>query len=150
MIHVRQAEPNEVIDLRHQVLRAGLPRETAVFPGDSTPGTVHVVALDNDDIVGCATMIPSAWEGQRAWQLRGMAVAPPVQRTGVGGLMLKELQRIAQHGAGDVRLMWCNARSPAVPFYERHGWTLASGEFVIETAGPHFKMTLKLPPADVR
>ena len=144
MIHVRRAEPTEVIDLRHQVLRAGLPRETAVFPGDSAPGTVHVVALDNDDVVGCATMIPSAWEGQRAWQLRGMAVAPPVQRTGVGGLMLKELQRIAQHGAGDVRLMWCNARTPAVPFYERHGWTVASDEFLVETAGPHFKMVRKL------
>ena len=150
MIHVRRADPHEVIDLRHQVLRAGLPRETAVFPGDSAPGTVHVVALDNDDVVGCATMIPSAWEGQRAWQLRGMAVTPTVQRTGVGGLMLKELQRIAQHGAGDVRVMWCNARSPAVPFYQRHGWALASDEFIVETAGPHFKMTLKLPPPDVR
>ena len=70
MIHVRRAEPNEVIDLRHQVLRAGLPRETAIFPGDSAPGTVHVVALDNDDVVGCATIIPSVWEGQRAWQLQ--------------------------------------------------------------------------------
>jgi len=150
MIHVRRAEPNEVVDLRHQVLRAGLPRETAVFPGDAAPGTVHVVALDNDDVVGCATIIPSAWEGQRAWQLRGMAVTPAIQRTGVGGLMLKELQRIAQHGAGDVRLMWCNARTPAVPFYERHGWTLASDEFMVETAGPHYKMTLKLPPPDVR
>ena len=150
MIHVRRGAPYEVIDLRHAVLRAGLPRETAIFTGDDAPQTVHVVALDNDDIIGCATMIPSAWEGQKAWQLRGMAVAPPLQRSGVGGLMLKELQRIAQHAAGDVRLMWCNARSPAVPFYERHGWMLASSEFVIETAGPHFKMTLKLPPAEVR
>ena len=150
MIHVRRADPHEVINLRHQVLRAGLPRETAGFPGDSAPGTVHVVALDNDDVVGCATMIPSAWEGQRAWQLRGMAVTPTVQRTGVGGLMLKELQRIAQHGAGDVQVMWCNARSPAVPFYRRHGWAVASDEFIVETAGPHFKMTLKLPPPDVR
>ena len=150
MIHVRPGAPYEVIDLRHAVLRAGLPRETAIFAGDDAPQTVHVVALDNDDIIGCATMIPSAWEGQKAWQLRGMAVAPHLQRSGVGGLMLKELQRIAQHAAGDVRLMWCNARSPAVPFYERHGWMLASSEFVIETAGPHFKMTLKLPPAEVR
>ena len=150
MIHVRQGAPYEVIDLRHAVLRAGLPRETAIFSGDDAPQTVHVVALDNDDIVGCATMIPSAWEGQKAWQLRGMAVAPQLQRSGVGGLMLKELQRIAQHAAGDVRLMWCNARTPAVPFYERHGWTIVSDEFVIQTAGPHYKMTLKLPPADVR
>jgi predicted GNAT family N-acyltransferase len=150
MIHVRRGQPGEVIDLRHQVLRAGLPRETAIFTGDDAPETVHVVAVDEGEIVGCATMIPSAWQGQKAWQLRGMAVAPRLQRSGVGGLMLKQLQRIAQETAGDVRMMWCNARTPAVKFYERHGWTVVSDEFVIETAGPHFKMTLKLPPPDVR
>jgi hypothetical protein len=37
-----------------------------------------------------------------------------------------------------------------VPFYQRHGWAVASDEFIVETAGPHFKMTLKLPPPDVR
>ena len=150
MIQVRRASAGEVIDLRHAVLRAGLPRHTAIFPGDDAPQTVHVVAEDEGDIIGCATIVASAWNGQPAWQLRGMAVRPTHQRTGVGGLMLKQLQRVAQESADDVRLMWCNARTPAVPFYERHGWTTASDEFVIETAGPHVKMTLKLPPPDVR
>jgi predicted GNAT family N-acyltransferase len=64
--------------------------------------------------------------------------------------MLNHLRRLAQESDGEVRLMWCNARSPAVRFYERNGWMLASEEFVIESAGPHFKMVLKLPPPDVR
>jgi GNAT superfamily N-acetyltransferase len=140
MIKVRRGNPGEVIDLRHRVLRAGLPRETAIFSGDDAPETIHVVAVDNDEIIGCATLVASVWEGQRAWQLRGMAVAPPLQRSGVGGLMLKQLQRFARDGTADVRMMWCNARSPAVGFYERHGWRVASDEFVIEMAGPHFKM----------
>lgn len=144
MVQVRRATPGEVIDLRHEVLRTGLPRETAIFPGDDAAGTVHVVALDGDQVVGCATVVASTWEGKTAWQLRGMAVRPSHQRTGVGGLMLKQLQRIARESSADVPLMWCNARSPAVGFYERHGWTVASDEFVIETAGPHFKMTLML------
>ncbi|HEV2294557.1 MAG TPA: GNAT family N-acetyltransferase [Tepidisphaeraceae bacterium] len=152
MFHVRRASAFEVIDLRHAVLRCGLARATAIFPGDDAPDAVHVVAVEEvgSDILGCATIIPSAWEGQKAWQLRGMAVAPRVQRSGIGGQMLSELRRIAQDTADDVRLMWCNARSPAVAFYERHGWTIASEEFVIPTAGPHFKMILKLPPPDVR
>lgn len=154
MVQIRRATPGEVIDLRHAVLRAGLARETAIFPGDNAVGTVHVVAVDgegyNEQVVGCATIVPSAWGGQPAWQLRGMAVAPRMQRSGVGGLMLGHLQRSALESAENVRLMWCNARSPAVGFYERNGWTIASEEFVIETAGPHFKMTLKLSPAGVR
>jgi GNAT superfamily N-acetyltransferase len=144
MVQVRRATPGEVIDVRHAVLRAGLPRETAIFPGDDAPGTVHVVAVDGEHVVGCATIVASAWDGAKAWQLRGMAVRPSHQRSGVGGLMLKQLRRIVQDSSDDVRLMWCNARSPAVGFYERHGWTVASDEFLIETAGPHFKMTLKL------
>lgn len=145
MIRVRRARPDEVIDLRHEVLRAGLPRDTAIFPGDDAPDTVHVVAVDvGEEVVGCATMIKSTWDGQRAWQVRGMAVTPKLQRGGVGGLMLKQLQQIAQESAADVRLMWCNARSPAVGFYERHGWSIVSTEFVIETAGPHFKMVRTL------
>ncbi len=144
MVRVRRATPGEVIDLRHAVLRAGLPRETAIFPGDDAAGTVHVVAVEGDQIVGCATIVASAWNAKKSWQLRGMAVRLSYQRTGVGGMMLTQLQQIARESSAAVRLMWCNARSPAVGFYKRHGWTVASDEFVIETAGPHFKMTLKL------
>jgi GNAT superfamily N-acetyltransferase len=144
MIQVRRARPEEVIDLRHVILRAGLPRETAIFAGDDAPGTVHVVAVEDDAVVGCATMLKNIWQGEPAWQVRGMAVSPGFQRRGVGGLMLAELQRFAAEHPDGVRLMWCNARSPAVGFYERQGWTVASDEFVIETAGPHFKMTRRL------
>jgi GNAT superfamily N-acetyltransferase len=133
-----------VIDLRHVILRAGLPRETAIFAGDDAPGTVHVVAVEDDAVVGCATMLRNTWQGEPACQVRGMAVSPGLQRRGVGGLMLAELQRFAAEHPDGVRLMWCNARSPAVGFYERQGWTVASDEFVIETAGPHFKMTRRL------
>jgi GNAT superfamily N-acetyltransferase len=145
MIQVRRARPEEVIDLRHAVLRAGLPRETAVFPGDDAPDTVHVVAVDGTGgIVGCATMLKNSWQAEGAWQVRGMAVSPTLQRSGVGGLMLNELQRIATERSDGIRLMWCNARSPAIGFYERHGWVVASDEFVVESAGPHFKMTKRL------
>ena len=145
MFTVRRAEPSEVVDLRHAVLRAGLPRETAVFPGDDAPGTIHVVATGDDgQIIGCATMLRSAWEGRQAWQVRGMAVSPRVQRGGVGRAMLAELERLARASDDRAELLWCNARTTAVGFYERHGWVAASDEFLIETAGPHFKMTKKL------
>ena len=67
-----------------------MPRETAVFPGDDARETVHVVAVDGvgGGIVGCATMLKNSWEGEPAWQVRGMAVSPTLQRSGVGGLLL--------------------------------------------------------------
>ena len=138
-IHVRAAAPTEVIDLRHAVLRAGLPRKTAIFDGDDLPTSRHFVATSNGRIIGCVTLVLSEWEGQPAYQLRGMAVEPSLQRLGVGRKLLKAVDDFIR--ATDIKHLWCNARTPAVPFYERHGWTIASDEFVVPTAGPHFRMT---------
>lgn len=138
-VHVRAAQPAEVIDLRHAILRAGLPRTTAIFDGDDAPTTRHFVAERDGRVVGCITIVLSASEGQPAYQLRGMAVDPSLQRLGVGRKLLDAVETFVR--ASDVKQLWCNARTPAVPFYERHGWTIVSDEFVIPTAGPHRKMT---------
>jgi len=42
------------------------------------------------------------------------------------------------------RLLWCNARVPAVGFYESLGWRVVSERFEIPTAGPHVKMVRRL------
>ena len=51
---------------------------------------------------------------------------------------------LAREGS-PVRLMWCNARVPAVRFYEKLGWAVSGEPFEIPTAGPHVKMTKRLP-----
>ncbi len=128
----------QIIDLRHAVLRTGLPRETARFSGDDDPQTVHLAAKDGSKIVGCATILVNEWYGERACQLRGMAIDPAYQRRGIGRHMLAEVDLIsAQKGAG---LLWANVRKPATEFYQKCGWVIASEEFEIPTAGPHFKM----------
>ena len=43
-----------------------------------------------------------------------------------------------------VRLFWCNARVPALRFYQRHGWRIVSDQFDIPTAGPHRKLVKRL------
>lgn len=144
---LRIVDPDAVIDLRHKVLRAGLPRDSAVFEGDSEVGTVHLGAFDDWDVmIGCSTILHRMWNGAAAWQLRGMAVDAQWQGRGIGKALLLELERLVlcdSHSS----LMWCNARKPAVGFYERHGWRLASPEFEIPTAGPHHRMTRHLDEA---
>lgn len=134
---VRPVSASDVIDLRHRVLRAGLPRESAIFEGDLEPTTVHVAAFDEaGEIVGCVTILRRPYLDAPAWQLRGMAVAPDLQRAGVGGALLRAVDAIVV--ASDFsRQLWCNARVPAVGFYERHGWQAIGDVFVIPSAGPH-------------
>jgi GNAT superfamily N-acetyltransferase len=141
------AAPGEVVDLRHRILRAGLPRNEAVFAGDDDPPSAHVVAVlgEGGTIIGCATVHAVPWQGAPAWQLRGMATDPAVRGAGVGRAMLALLERLLMEGAPGVWQMWCNARVPAIGFYERLGWRVASEAFEIPTAGPHVQMTKRLP-----
>ena len=142
MIVIRRVGAEDVIDLRHAVLRAGLPRDTAVFAGDDGTQARHYGAFEDGRIIGCVTLHPSKWEDVPAWQLRGMAVAPDARARGLGRAMIEFLENDIA-GSGVTR-MWCNARVPASGFYQRHGWKIVSEQFDIPTAGPHVRMTRRI------
>ena len=132
-----------IVDLRHRMLRAGLPKEAGQFPGDDAPSTWHVGVFtsreENGGPLSCASFMLNSYKDEPAWQLRGMCTASAHQSKGLGGKLLAcaETEIIKD---SNVRLFWCNARVPALRFYERHGWKVDSEEFDIPTAGPHRKM----------
>ena len=145
---VRRAQASELIDLRHAVLRQGLARREAVFPGDDAPTSRHYGAFQGKRILCCATLHASQWGGEPAFQLRGMATAPEARRTGLGRRVIEwmeaDLRAAADAGDPLPLLLWCNARVPAVPFYEAMGWAVVSELFEIPTAGPHVRMVKRL------
>ena len=132
-----------IIDLRHRLLRAGLPKEAAQFPGDIDPSTWHVGVFassdDNAPPISCASFMLNSCQGEPAWQLRGMCTDTQHQSKGLGGKLLAAAES-AIIADSNVRLFWCNARVPAIRFYEKHWWKADSEEFDIPTAGPHRKM----------
>jgi GNAT superfamily N-acetyltransferase len=140
---LRRAEADELIDLRHRVLRAGLPRTDAVFPGDDLPTSRHFGAFDEAAAVCCATFHQSEYKGEAAWRLRGMATDEKFRGRGVGREVLKfsEDTLLAED---PIRLFWCNARIAAVKFYQSQGWEIVSELFDIPTAGPHHQMVKRL------
>src|SRR5689334_20036248 len=87
-IEIVQTTLDRIIDLRHVILRTGLPREKAYFPGDELPTTLHVAAVRGDEVVGCASFHLNEWQELPAYQLRGMATAESTRRQGVGRRML--------------------------------------------------------------
>jgi GNAT superfamily N-acetyltransferase len=143
-IRLAPANLERIVDLRHRLLREGLPRETAIFPGDELPTTLHFAATNEEGkALCCLTLLLSEWEGKPAWQLRGMATEPAYQRTGIGRELVHYATRHAALSQRDIGIFWCNARVTAAGFYEKLGWRRVSEEFVIPTAGPHVKMTWK-------
>ncbi|HXS67844.1 MAG TPA: GNAT family N-acetyltransferase [Candidatus Polarisedimenticolia bacterium] len=135
----------QIIQLRHRLLRAGLPAEAAQFPGDSDSTTWHVGVFypsppdENAPAVSCASFMLNSYKEEPAWQLRGMCTDNPHQGRGFGGKLLMCAQA-AILKVSNVRFFWCNARVPALPFYQKHGWVVDSEVFDIPTAGPHRKM----------
>lgn len=147
-IVIRLATVDEILDLRWMVLRAGLPRESANFTGDDAPATHHFAAILQTQVVGCVSFMQSPFEGQPAWQLRGMAVRGDMQGKGVGAILVAFAEKFVRP-ANHSNIVWCNARVAALRFYQRLGWRIVSEVFEIEHAGPHYKM-VKQMPAPVR
>ena len=135
-VTIREASPSEVIELRHRVLRAGRPRNTAIFEGDDEASTRHWVAVRRDEIIGVATVMarPCPDVPDARWQLRGMAIDPGQRGLGIGRALLEHL-----HGAV-TDPMWCNARTSAAGFYEKSGWKPVSEVFEITGIGPHRRL----------
>lgn len=135
----RRATIDEIIPVRHAVLRPGRPVETAHFAGDDHPETMHYGAFDGDECVGCVTLMSARRDDAPARQLRGMATVDWLQGLGAGGRLIAWAE--ADDGTTWAnRPLWCNARLKAVPFYQRHGWVIDSDAFDIPKIGPHHRM----------
>ncbi|MBA2319810.1 MAG: GNAT family N-acetyltransferase [Deltaproteobacteria bacterium] len=135
---IRRAAPEEVVEVRHAVLRPGRPRDTAVFGGDDAG--LHWVDEHDGSIVGVATVLPAPWPGApRApapgLQLRGMAVLPVVRGNGRGAALLRAIHT-------DLAApLWCNARADVEGFYRSLGWLPDGDLFDIPGVGLHRRMT---------
>jgi GNAT superfamily N-acetyltransferase len=155
-IEIRRVGVEKILDLRHRILRAGLPPESARFEGDETETTLHLAAFTVEpsdgaghQAVGCLSLMLNSFQAEPAWQLRGMAVDEAHQRRGLGRELLARAEAVAA-SESQVGWLWCNARVPAAGFYQKHGWAIVSEVFEIPTAGPHVKMSKRLKGANPR
>jgi GNAT superfamily N-acetyltransferase len=73
-----------------------------------------------------------------------MATADDRRNEGVGAAVLAAvIEHVGRSGGG---LLWCNARTPAVPFYERAGFRTRGERWVDPIVGPHIAMELLVEP----
>ncbi|SFW49970.1 Acetyltransferase (GNAT) family protein [Sinomicrobium oceani] len=100
----------------------------------------HFVALEGDEVVGCAVLVPSDNDEGMA-QLIQMAVDPDIQGKGTGKLLLREVIRFA--AARELKEIRCHSRQYAVRFYEKSGFVTYGSTFT-EVGIPHRYMKLKL------
>jgi GNAT superfamily N-acetyltransferase len=145
MTVVRRTTAAEILPLRRAVLRPGYPPEASHYAEDDV--AVHIGAWDGETLIGCATVFADSWPGPPeapdAWRLRGMAVHPGRQGTGLGAQVLAEAVGAAREAGAPV--IWANARTTALGFYLRYGWQVSGEEFLASDTGlPHRPILLAL------
>jgi GNAT superfamily N-acetyltransferase len=142
---VRAISAAETRLLRQRVLRPAQRIEELVYPGDAAPDTLHLGAFLGDALVGVASVSREAPPGDsspRAWRLRGMAALPELRRQGIGAALLRACLAHVREQGGD--LLWCHARSGAVPFYRALELAESGEEFELPGLGPHWFMSRRV------
>ncbi|UGY91214.1 GNAT family N-acetyltransferase [Streptomyces gobiensis] len=134
---------SEIFPLRWTMLRPDRPPESAKFPEDTAPAAFHIAAYDDTNadtntVLSCGSFY---LEGTTC-RIRGMATAAGARGQGYGAAVLDA--GTAEAIARGAKVMWCNGRTEARGFYERHGYTAHGEEFMIEDVGPHYVLVREL------
>jgi predicted GNAT family N-acyltransferase len=98
------------------------------------PECAHVLALDAQGAVGTGRLLPDGHIGR-------MAVLADWRGRGLGSKLLDELVQIARERG--MRRVELHAQVHAIPFYQRAGFAVVSGEFM-DAGIPHRTMARDL------
>lgn len=146
MMHsIQKIASTETYPVRHIVLRAGKPIESCQFQGDELETTNHFGYYINNQIIGVISIFEinnKQFLVQKSFQIRGMAVLPSFQKQGIGEALVNEAEKFCTTQKAD--LIWFNARTTAVGFYQKMEFEIVGAEFEINEVGPHFLMFKKL------
>lgn len=116
-----------------------------MYDGDDDPDTLHAGAVVDGRLAAIASIAPDPSDdapGPDAWRLRGMATVEELRGTGLGRAVLECcLEHARERGA---RIVWCNARTGAIGFYERSGFEIVSEVFDVPVIGPHVRMVRRV------
>jgi GNAT superfamily N-acetyltransferase len=140
-LDVRRISARDTLPLRHKLLREGKDLETCKYEGDEDDQTFHLGAFIDSKLVSVASLYferhPS-FEDPYQYRLRGMATMPEHRRTGLSSALLQMAFPIVKQN--QCTLLWCNARTSAIGYYEKSGFEIVGEEFDIPEIGPHYLM----------
>ncbi|RRO12504.1 GNAT family N-acetyltransferase [Flavobacteriaceae bacterium 14752] len=134
-------DAKSILKIRHQVLRKGRPLSTCHFNGDNLSDTFHFAAYINDEVVGCVSLMlksNSKIQDKQSYQLRGMAVLEKYQGQKIGQQLLHHAEKHLI--SKNIKLVWCNVRIKAIPFYRKNQYQQLGDDFNIPEVGPHVLM----------
>ncbi len=138
---IKEISFKDTIAIRHQVLRKGKPVETCFFEGDMHSTTKHFGIFDENILVGIVSVFKNKninFDNSYQYQIRGMAILSDFQNKGYGKQLLLHCEKYIKDHKGE--LIWFNARTNAILFYEKLNYKKIGNSFQIESVGEHYIM----------
>lgn len=120
-VHIEQIRPELTWRLRQEVLYPDKPLAAMQMPVDADG--LHFGAFYHDVLAG----VISLFQNGTVYQFRKFAVALSQQGQSIGTGLLQYVISFCQQQHGTI--LWCNARTTAVPFYENFGFTVTGSFF---------------------
>ncbi|BDU24859.1 GNAT family N-acetyltransferase [Flavobacterium sp. GSB-24] len=145
MITIKEITSKETYAVRQPVLRKGKPIESCIFEGDDLETTHHFGLFDNINLIGIISLfkkINTIFAEQNQAQIRGMAVLETHQKMGFGEALVRHCETYCNENKVD--LIWFNARTAAVGFYQKMNYHPLGKPFDIKDVGEHYLMFKKL------
>jgi len=147
MATVRAIAPEETIPLRQTVLYPDRPVEDILLPDDASGMSFGAFLPNIDQPVAVIFLFTQDQAGVSpnslpAVRIRHFACAPEYQGQGIGRALLEFACSYSREQL-NAQIVWCDARMPTVPWYERRGMT-TYGEIFQKSGIDHIRMQIQL------
>ena len=141
-MEIRFAQPEEIYELRRDVLRPGMGLESIVYAEDHDPEAFHLGVFEDGKNVCCLTFLKKNNadfpQFTVQYQMRGMCTHPDYRKRGYAtALIQKGFELLQEKGA---ELVWFHARYYVLDFYRSFGCQDYGEFFVIPNSCEHKNM----------
>jgi GNAT superfamily N-acetyltransferase len=134
---VAEVDEPSTVDIRHRLLRAGMPRSSVAMGGDADAtwfGVLHDGAIEGS----AGVFAEDSPDGDSRHRLRAMATSERIRGSGLGRMLVDAVcGRVVAEGGSSV---WASARTTAAGFYTKLGFEITSDEYDVEGIGTHVRM----------
>jgi len=136
----------EVLPLRQQVLRCGAPLDQCRSDCDKDNLPCYHFAIKDQKSKECIAVASFYQQDNKeiadapsgSWRLRGMAVAPNLQGSGIGSILLNECLDVLEDE--NIPAVWCKIRDKALSFYKRKSFEIRGEVYEVHNIGFHYDM----------
>jgi len=145
-INARLIESNLTHEIRLNVLWPHKKKNNCYLKEDNLESTFHIGVFFNNRLISIGTFIKQKNilfdDKKEQYRLRAMATEKKFQKKSMGKKLILFAEKILKNKK--TKLLWCDARKEAIPFYSKLGFQVQGEYYEIPKIGLHKLMYLYL------